>query len=566
MPVVAIVGRPNVGKSSLLNALAGKRISIVQDMPGVTRDRISVPLRINVDPDGGAAGDRFIELVDTGGYGFVDPDALTEHIRHQIELAMTRADLVLLLVDAETGLTTADEQIASLLRRKSIKTLLVANKADGPRADTGLGDFARLGLGTPIGVSAINNRNLDLVFTALRQNLDLSDAPHEVKPPEMFLAIVGKRNAGKSTLVNAVAQLYEGDPERVIVSEVPGTTRDSVDVRFEKDGHSLVVIDTAGVRKKRHMVTNDIEFYSFHRAERSIRRADVVFHLLDATEPVSDPDKKLAQYIVGQFKPIVLVVNKWDLALARAREQQKEGDPEVDDTVLMEQYREYLDQELRHVKYAPIAFITAKDGRKVQAVLDLAQHLFKQATERLSTARLNQAVRQILDERMPVTASGRRAKVFYATQIDTAPPTIVLFVNKVSYFDDTYQRFIMNRFREMLPYAEVPIKLLIRPRGQGSRAATAEAEAGGGPGATVDAGTTRPPPRRQALRKAGPSKGTRASGPPRKSGKSAGAKTPRPKQGSKPTAASHGKPHAKPGSAKPHRKAQTPTGPRGRRK
>ncbi len=262
MPVIAIVGRPNVGKSSLLNALVGKRISIVQDMPGVTRDRVSIPFQIDA---------KWIEMVDTGGYGFVDEQGLTEHIKHQIELAMARADLVALVVDCEAGLTSADEQIASMLRRKNIKTLLVANKADGPTADVCLADFARLGLGTPIGVSAMNDRNIDQFIAEIRKNIDLSEAPTEIPDPEMLLAIVGKRNAGKSTLVNAIAEIYQGDPERVIVSEVPGTTRDSVDVRFEKDSKTLIVIDTAGVRKKRHMVTNDIEFYSFHRAEREGR-------------------------------------------------------------------------------------------------------------------------------------------------------------------------------------------------------------------------------------------------------------------------------------------------------
>src|SRR5918999_1255422 len=323
-PVVAIVGRPNVGKSSLLNALAGRRISIVQDMPGVTRDRVSTPLKV---------GGRFIELVDTGGYGFVDPDALTEHIRQQIDLAMTQAQLVLFVVDAQDGLTSADEEIASLLRRRGIKTVLIANKADSPKADVALGDFARLGLGTPVGVSAMNDRNIEQVYRAIEQNVDLSEAPESVPEPEMLVAIVGKRNAGKSTLVNAIADLYDpaGGGERVIVSEVPGTTRDSVDVRFEKEGKSLVVIDTAGVRKKRHMVTNDIEFYSFHRAQRSIRRADVVMMLIDGTEPLSEPDKKLAQYIAEQHKPVILVINKWDLARQRIREQRKQTEEKFRD-------------------------------------------------------------------------------------------------------------------------------------------------------------------------------------------------------------------------------------------
>jgi GTPase len=466
LPVVAIVGRPNVGKSSLLNALVGRRISIVQDMPGVTRDRVSMPLAI---------GEKYVELVDTGGYGFVDPDQLTEHIRHQIDLAMTQANLVLFLVDCQDGLTSADEEIAALLRRRGIKTVLVANKADGPNADINLGDFARLGLGTPIGVSALNVRNLDQVIDAIAQNVDMADAPTHVPEPQMLVAIVGKRNAGKSTLVNSIAEIYEGHGDRVIVSEIPGTTRDSVDVRFDKEGKSLVVIDTAGVRKKRHMVTNDIEFYSFHRAQRSIRRADVVLMLIDATEPVSEPDKKLARYIAEQFKPVVLVINKWDLARTTLQEQAR-GKPvegasapakdftKFDDHGVMEEYRKYLDEELKHLDFAPIAFVTAKEGKNVQAVIDLAQHLYKQSHTRVTTHKLNTTVRALLAERRPSTPTGRRARIYYVTQTAVAPPTIVLFVNNPEFVNAAYQRFMVNRFRELLPYPEVPIQLIVRQR------------------------------------------------------------------------------------------------------
>jgi GTPase len=456
MPVIAIVGRPNVGKSSLLNSLAGKRISIVQDSPGVTRDRVSIPLEI----DG-----RYVELVDTGGWGFVDPNQLTENIQQQIEFAMALADLVLLVVDCQSGLTAGDQQIAQLLRTKGKKALLIANKADGPTADAALGDFARLGFGTPIGVSALRGRNLDQILSAVQKNLDLSDAPREIPQPQMMLAIVGKRNAGKSTLINAIAGLYEGDPNRVIVSEVPGTTRDSVDVRVEKDGKMLVVIDTAGVRKKKRIAASDIEFYSFHRAQRSIRRADVVLMLIDGTEPVSEPDKKLARYIAEQFKPVLIVINKWDLTSQRLRETRKEvADGRVDDSQVMEEFREYLDELLQQIDYAPIAFITAKDGKNVQAVLDEAQYLFKQANTRLTTGQLNRVVRQILQEKHPSTPSGRKARIYYATQTSVAPPTIVLFVNNPAFLDQAYLRFMTNRFRELLPYPEVPIRLIVRGR------------------------------------------------------------------------------------------------------
>jgi len=459
MPVIAIVGRPNVGKSSLLNALVSKRISIVQDMPGVTRDRISMPMQLQ---------DRYVELVDTGGFGFVDPDQLTEHIRHQIELAIARAQLVLFLVDCQAGLTGGDEEIAAMLRRQGMKTLLVANKADGTSADTALAEFARLGLGTPIGVSALRERNIDQLRDAIAMNVDLRNAPTEIPSPEMTLAIVGKRNSGKSTLVNSIAELYEGDSERVIVSEVPGTTRDSIDVRFEKDGHTLVVIDTAGVRKKRHMVTNDIEFYSFHRAQRSIRRADVVVMLIDGVEPVSEPDKKLAQYIAAQFKPVILVINKWDLTIAKIRENRKDQvDKSVNDGEVMEEFRKYLKEELQYVDYAPILFITAKESRHTQIVIDEAQRLFKQTNTRLTTGMLNRVVRDILSERLPSTPNGRRARVYYATQTSVAPPTVVLFVNNPAFMDEAYRRFVVNRFRDMLPYAQVPIQLLVRGRGMG---------------------------------------------------------------------------------------------------
>lgn len=456
LPVIAIVGRPNVGKSSLLNALAGRRISIVQDMPGVTRDRVVAPIEI----DG-----KWVEIVDTGGYGFVDPDALTDHINRQIEIAMMRANIVLFIVDCHDGLTTADQEIALLLRKRDVKTVLVANKADSEKADTSLADFARLGFGTPIGVSALTDRNIDMIVDAIRQNVNLDVAPVDMPIPQMLVAIVGKRNAGKSTLVNAIARIYEDDPERVIVSEVAGTTRDSVDVRFEKDGKTLLVIDTAGVRKKRMMVTSDIEFYSFHRAQRSIRRADVVMMLIDGVDPLSQPDKKLAQYIAEQNKAVLLVVNKWDLAMVKARDvRQGTEDAQISDEKLMEEFVEYLHTELPQINYAPVAFITAKDGKNVQVALDMAQHLYKQSNERVGTGRLNAAIKQIYEERVPVTSHGQRARILYATQVDTSPVSIVLFVNNSDLFDANYQRFVVNRFREILPFSQVPIKLTIRGR------------------------------------------------------------------------------------------------------
>ena len=438
-----------------MNALVGKRISIVQDMPGVTRDRVSYFFPL----DG-----KFVELIDTGGYGFEDDQGLTEHIKHQIELAMASASMVLFVLDATEGITAVDQEVAKLLRKQGIKTVVVANKADGPKRDPFVAEFARLGFGIPIGISALNDRNLDEVVAAIKANIDLKDAPTSMPPPMMQIAIVGKRNAGKSTFVNAIAKLYDDDPQRVIVSEVPGTTRDSVDVRFEKDGHALVVIDTAGVRKKRRMVGTDIEFYSFHRAERSIRRADIVLFLIDASEPVSEPDKKLAMYIAEQYKPVILVINKWDKARDAFLKQHEGEEEKFRDSDAMEEYGTYLDAELKFIDYAPIAFTTAKDGKNIQAVLDLAQNLYKQANERVTTGRLNTAIEQVIQEKPPSSNKRSAPKVYYATQVSVGPPTIVLFVNRPEAFDSNYMRYTVNRFRELLPYAEVPIKVEVRAR------------------------------------------------------------------------------------------------------
>ena len=467
LKTVAIVGRPNVGKSSLLNALARKRVAIVQDMPGVTRDRVSIPFEI----DG-----RWLEIMDTGGYGFDDEQGLSQHIKNQIETAMKRSDLTLFIVDAHSGLLPADETIADLLRRIHKPVLLVANKSDGEKHDLSLGDFSRLGFGTPIGIGATTNRNIGRLVGEIADHIDLSDAPTEEPTPDLKVAIVGKRNAGKSTLVNAIARAFTGEEgeqgdDRVIVSEVAGTTRDSVDVYFEKDGRTMVVIDTAGVRKKRHMVTDDIEFFSYHRAQRSIRRADVVLLLIDATQKVSDPDKKLSAEVVLHEKPTVIVVNKWDLAKEDLRKAQKDAKKPIDERELMEQYREYLDAELRGLSYAPTAFITAKEGKNVPALLDLCRHLHKVAGERVTTGQLNAALEQAMEERTPGGKRGgkRRPKVFYATQVAMHPPHIVLFVNDPTLFDESYRRFLLNRFRDLLPFEEIPVRVTLRAR---SRSAT----------------------------------------------------------------------------------------------
>lgn len=431
---IAIVGRPNVGKSSLFNMLANRRTSIVDPTPGVTRDRVSAICDID---------DQFYELVDTGGFGIVDRDDLGEHVERQIRYAIERSSLILFLVDAREGLTPLDRRTAELLRPDGERVVLVANKVDEPHLADRLGEFHRLGFGEPLAISAMNGSGRWAIHELIRQKLAGHD--HEApSDPVMKIAIVGKRNAGKSTFINALA-----GEERVIVSEVPGTTRDSIDVRFEKDGRTLIAIDTAGVRKLNKM-EDDVEFYAYTRATQSIRRADVVLFMIDATLPVGQVDKRLAHIIAEEWKPCVIVVNKWDLATGKAS---------------VEDYGEYLAKTLKAVSYAPVAFTTASQGRNIRSTVDVATELFKQSRTRVGTGQLNQALQTALDERGPRPKRGSRApKFFYATQVDIQPPTIVVFVNAPGLVTVDYERFLINRFRDALPFGEVPIRLAFRPR------------------------------------------------------------------------------------------------------
>jgi len=441
IPQVAIVGRPNVGKSSLFNWLAGRRIAIVDPTAGVTRDRVSTAVQL---------GERWFELVDTGGMGIKDVDNLTADVERQIEHALDEAAVVLFLVDARSGLAPLDEMVAERLRKIDKPVVCVANKCDSPELEPHATDFARFGFGSVIAVSAMQHRGKEELLRRIGEMLtSVADAPGSPngdatgKPGDvaMKLAIVGRRNTGKSTFINALAQC-----ERMIVSEVPGTTRDSVDVRFERDGKVFVAIDTAGVRKKGKVKT-DIEFYSVARAERSIRRADVVLMFHDSVMSISQVDKQLAGYVLEHYKPAIFVVNKWDLLVK---------------DLSTGEFADYLRKVYPSLDYVPIAFITAKSGRNVHPVLNLAQNLHKQAGARVGTGDLNRLLQQALADNPPPSRMNRRPKVFFATQVAAHPPTIVLFTNAPELFDNTYQRYLVKVFRDHLPFHDVAIKLHLR--------------------------------------------------------------------------------------------------------
>lgn len=456
---IAIVGRPNVGKSSLFNWLIGEKVSVVDSVAGVTRDRVSYLLDLDGDSSSTAAGDddfdvetnaavpdlRYLELTDTGGVGIVDRDDLSADVEQQIQFAIEAADLILFVTDARDGIAPLDEAVAEKLRRLSIPILLVVNKSDDPVQEKNAEEFQRFGWGV-LPVSAQQKRGRVRLMEAIKEAIPPS-AFHKSETsdgdPIMKIAIVGRRNVGKSTFVNTLAQ-----SDRVIASPVPGTTRDSIDVRFEMDGKTFLAIDTPGFMRKKS-VGSDLDFYSLTRAQRSIRRADVVLMFFDCSQRISKMDKQLVHLIEEHQRPVIFVVNKWDLMAPH---------------MPTERWGEYLRETFATSWHVPIAFITGMTGKNAKTLLRHARMLQRQSRTRVSTNRLNKLIAAAMDYNPPPLYYHRKPKVYYAVQADISPPTIILFCNMPDAFAPNYRRYLLSVLRDELPFGEVPIRMIFRKR------------------------------------------------------------------------------------------------------
>jgi len=434
-PVVAVVGRPNVGKSTFFNYICGRRISIVEDTPGVTRDRIYAEAEWR---------NRKFTLIDTGGIEPYAEDKILQQMRRQAEVAIEMADVIVFLVDIRDGVTASDKEIATMLRKSQKPVILAANKADSvgePPAE--MYEFYNLAMGDVMPVSSVHGLGmgdlLDEIFRYFPDH-DAEDYEEDV----IKVAVIGKPNAGKSSLINRVV-----GEERVIVSDIPGTTRDAIDTYIEIGEDKYVLIDTAGIRRQSR-ITENIERYSTLRSWAAIERADVCVIIIDAQDGVTEQDTKIAGYAHEQGKASIIVVNKWDLV-------EKE-------TGTMEEYRKTVMEKLGFMQYAPILFISAKTGQRVQKLLELIKFVNDQAALRISTGMLNDLLNEATAMVQPPSDKGKRLKLYYATQSSVKPPTFVIFVNKMDLFHYSYERYIENQLRRSYGFEGTPIRFICRER------------------------------------------------------------------------------------------------------
>ena len=433
-PIVAIVGRPNVGKSTLFNYIGQKRVSIVEDTPGVTRDRVYLDAEWL---------DREFTMIDTGGIELESTDKILTAIRYQAKLAIDEADAILFIVDGKVGLTSADETVAIILRNTRKPVIVVVNKVDNMQKANEIYEFYNLGLGDPIAISAANALNigdlLDEVVKCLPNEEIVAEDTEKIK-----VAIIGRPNVGKSSLVN----LLVGE-ERVIVSDVAGTTRDAIDTHFTKDDTEFILIDTAGMRRKAR-IELPVERYSVMRALRAVDRSDVVLMVIDAVDGVTEQDKKIAGYAHDGGKACVIIVNKWDLM-------------EKDSKTTL-RYTENIRTELAFMQYAPVLFVSALTKQRVSRITELVKFVAEQHTMRVATGVLNQVVEDAVSINPPPSQHGQRLKIMFTTQPNVKPPTFVFFVNDPEIMHFSYLRFLENKLRERFGFEGTPLKLVVRGR------------------------------------------------------------------------------------------------------
>ena len=437
-PLVAIVGRPNVGKSTFFNKISGKRISIVEDTPGVTRDRVYADVEW--------LGRKFT-LIDTGGIDPRSEDVLLKQMRRQAEIAMDTADVICFFTDARAGLTQDDQEVAELLRKTHKPLLLVVNKVDHAGLNDDVYEFYNLGLGDPISISSVNMLGLGDLLEEIVKLLPPADPEEEDEAEHVVqLAVVGRPNVGKSSLVNRLL-----GKERVMVSNIPGTTRDAIDSRFTApDGTEYNIIDTAGIRRKRVIEDESLERYSVLRSIAAIKRCDVALMLIDAQDGVTEQDTKIAGLVHEEGKACVVVVNKWDAI-------EKE-------TNTMEQYRKQVLEDLKFMDYAPVLFVSAMTGQRVHTVLDMVSQAYAQYTKRVPTGVLNDVLADAQASLQPPATNGRRLKSYYGTQQHVAPPTFILFVNDEELMHFAYQRYLENFLRKTFDFTGTPIRLVLRAK------------------------------------------------------------------------------------------------------